>query len=338
VLGTQEFARAVALITLVCAVAGCSGGSGGSGLEMALSHVADTANTRSQILYDDTAELVQLVGRNPGSATGFGALRGWGASLLSTMAYLLPGDTGINLFNESYAVSAGSPPDTLSLLDGGQSASLVTSRMTRLGWKRSGARLIGPPSLTADPTVSQYAQYMPQVLPSGSDVVVGSSAADLGQIGTPSGPTLAADPRISGLAQCLGNVVAAGIFSGGDLGGGKPAAVAVGVSQPASSTAVPHAVVCVAWSSQAEAANYAAELRQALSSGVSPETDERYSAVLLHPSVTSVGGSQHVVEWQADTPANASLVFLMIEQVDLPALPDCGALTPLARARVPGCS
>lgn len=337
-LGRRAFSRAVpaaVLIALVSALGSCSGGSG-TGLESALSHVADTASTRNQVWYDNTAELVALAGGNPASQKGFAPLRGNGAYPLVDTFSQLPSDTGINVFNENYAISAGLPPHALSLVHGGQNASTVTSRMTKLGWKKEGGKLVAPSPQGANPDAALYALNMGQVQPSGSDVVFGGSGADLSQIGSPSGSTLASDPRISALAGCLGNVVAAGLFSGGHLGGKNPAAVAIGVGQPASNTGTPHAVVCAAWSTQAQATQYAADVRSALSSGVSPVTDQRYSSYLRNASVTSVGGSQHVVEWQADTPGNSSRVIQMVSDFDLPALPDCSRL-PAAAARVTGC-
>jgi hypothetical protein len=185
---------------------------------------------------------------------------------------------------------------------------------------------------------------MAQVLPMGSDVVFGMPAARLSQIGSPRGATLATDPRVSALAHCLGNVVAAlGVFAGGHLpgvpggylGGRKPTGLAVGVTRPASNTSTPRAVVCVSWPSQRAAARYAAVLRQALSRGVSLYLNERYSTLLTHATETAIGGSQHVAEWQADTPQNAQLVFQMFINADLPAL-DCPRLgSAAARAGCP---
>jgi hypothetical protein len=60
-------------------------------------------------------------------------------------------------------------------------------------------------------------------------------------------------------------------------------------------------------------------------------------AALPGSSVTAVGGSQHIVEWRASTPGNASLVMDMFNDFGLPALPDCSRLSPLARARTIGC-
>jgi hypothetical protein len=133
-------------------------------------------------------------------------------------------------------------------------------------------------------------------------------------------------------------VVAAQIQVGGNLGGRNPVAVAIGVATPASNSATPHAVACVAWQSQAGAAQYVADARKALSSGVSVATNQPFSAVLSHPSVTSIGGSQNIVQWQADTPSRVDVIFQMYLDRDLPGLPYCGRLPGAARSRVIGCA
>lgn len=339
---TPSFSRAIpaiSLITLIVAAAGCSGGggSGGTGLQSALSRVADTASNRSEVTYDDTAALVQLAGTSPTSTKGFAELRGWGVPAVAEQVYALPGNAGFNLLGEDYSISAGNPPQSVSLMAGGQSASQLTSHLTGLGWKQRAGKLVGPAPLTASSSAGTLAIDAAQVQATGSDVVFGTSAANLSMIGSPKGTTLASDPIISTLAQCLGNVVAADLFSGGYLGGQKPAGLAVGISKPASNTATPHAVVCVSWSSQAAASAYASQVRQALSSGTSLPQDEPYSDFLTHPAVTTVGGSQHVVEWQADTPKSAQTVFTMVDEIGLPALPDCQRLTQAEAAAITGC-
>jgi hypothetical protein len=310
-------------------------------LEAALSHVADTSGNRAGISYDDTSALVGLAGSGLGATKGFALLRGYGASITDLMLFL-PGDTGINVFSEDYAITAGNPPQAVTLLHGGQSASLVTSRMTKLGWKPNGGMLVGPPlsdtSGSGSASETEYVLQLHMVQASGSDVTFGQSAGNLSQIGSPSGSTLAGDPLISALASCLGDVVAAQVQVGGNLGGRKPVAVAIGVAAPASNSATPHAVACVAWQSQAGAAQYAAAARKALSSGGSIATNQPYSAVLSHTSVTSIGGSQNIVQWQADTPSRADVIFQMYLAMDLPGLPSCSRLPPAARGRVIGCA
>jgi hypothetical protein len=335
---------ASAIIVLACSLGSCSSGSGGSGpiagssLQAALSHVADTPATRAAIAYDDTSALVQLAGTDPGATKGFAQIRGWGAASLADMMVSLSGDTGISVFGEDYSITAGNPPQALTLLHGGQDASLVTSSLTKLGWKQNGGMLVGPAyPAGGSGNATDYALQLHVVQASGSDLTFGGSAANLSQIGSPSGSTLAGDPLVAALASCLGDVVAAQVQVGGDLGGRNPVAVAVGVAAPASNAATPHAVACVAWPSQAGATQYAADARKALSSGSSLATNQPFSAVLANPSVTSIGGSQHIVQWQADTPGRADRIFQMYLDRDLPGLPYCARLPVAARSRIIGC-
>jgi hypothetical protein len=312
-------ARALAVLVLIPIAAGCSGGgaAGGDGLSSALGHVADTAGNRGQVYYDDTATLVRLTGPTPDYSKGFAVLLGLGTSSIAATIPVLSGDTGIEVFKENFAITAGSPPAALTLLDGGQDASLVTSRLTRLGWKQDGGTLVGPSISGGSGDAPDYALPMHEVRPGGADVVFGGQGADLAQAGSPSGSTLASDPMVSALASCLGDVVAAEIFVG-SLSGTPAAAVAVGVRTPSSDTATPRAVACTAWPSQSAAARYASAARTALASGRSARTNEPYSVLLKNPVVTSLGGGQNVVQWQADTPGRADVIFQMIEEQDLP--------------------
>jgi len=327
---------------LVVVTAGCSSGAaGGTGLEAALARVSDSANNQSSIYYDNTAELVSLAGKSLGAeAKGYGALRGNGAVNLVSYMGTLSGDTGINLLDESYAITAGLPPASVTLVANGQDGSLVTGKMTKLGWKKGdGGTLAGPPLNTAsmDTETALYAISMRKVQVANSDVVVGGASADLSQIGSPSGSTLADDPGIKALAGCLGNVVAATIYGGRNAGiKAAPTEVAVGISQPAKASDAPHAVVCVSWPTQSAADAYEANARKVLASGLSLRTNERYSALLRHATVTSVGGDSHIVEWQAD-PSTAETVFQMQVSNDLPALPNCSRMTVIEAQRITGC-
>jgi hypothetical protein len=329
------------IIVLACSLAGCSGGSapgGGTGLDAALANVAGGPVAGAEVSYDDTAALVRLSGTDPFSTKGFAMLRGWGASSLMNLSADLSGDTGISVLREDYAISAGNPPRMVTLLHGGQDAAQVTSRMGKLGWKQGNGVLVGPAFPGGgSQAAALYALQMHVVRADGSDVRLGESAVSPGQLGPPSGPTLASDPLISALAGCLGDVVAAQVQVGGDLGGRSPVAVAVGVSRPASNAATPHAVTCVAWSSQAGATQYTADARKALSSGSSLATRQPYSALLSHGSVTSIGGSQNIVQWQADTPRRADFIFQMYLNRDLPGLPYCTRLPAAARRLITGC-
>jgi len=303
-----------------CGSGGGAGPGGGTGLEAALARVADTSGTRSLITYDDTAALVKLAAGNIYETSGYARLIGNGASALIAFASMVQSQAGINVPGEQYAISAGEPPATVGLLAGGQNAAQVTQKLTGQGWKRQGQRLVMLPLSLSNALDGETAGWLSQVQPTGSDVVYGQPQANLSLVGAPSGQTLEQDPRINALANCVGDVVAADITSVYPLSTLKPAEVAVGVTRPASNAAVPHAVVCVSWATSAAAGQYAVALHQAISSGVSGRLDERWSAVLHDASVATIGGSQNVVEWQAQTPQGVLTVFNMLYSLDLPAL------------------
>ena len=332
--------RILAVLLSIFIAAGCSSGSGSAAvsgtLGTALGHVADTANNRGSIYFDDTAELYRLTGPSPNYGKGFAPLIGWGASDAGQYQQVLSGDTGIDLSKESWAISAGLPPAMATLVDGGQDASLITSRLTRLGWKQAGGSLAGPSPTAASGNGAYYALFMATVRASGADVAFGGSGASLAQVGSPSGATLASNPQVSALASCLGSVVAAFIQVGGNLGGRSPSGLALGVRTPVSNTATPQAVACVAWPTQAAADQFATDVRDALSTGKSAARNESYATLLPHSSVTIAGGGQNIVQWQASMPG-ALEVFQMLEARDLPALPDCGRLRAFHTPGVYGC-
>jgi hypothetical protein len=293
---------------------------------VALARVGDTVNTRSSIYYDDTAALIQLGGGQPHPRTGVAALATLGASDLAATDLTLQQDTGINLSGESYAITAGTSPQTLTLIAGGQDASLVTRSLEKLGWQQDGGQLTIPASVqfSQSPKTSSNVLMEEEIInharPAGSDVAGGRQAAGLSQIGSPSDPTLADDPGISALASCLGDVVVAQFSSGAGLlqGDPKPVEIAVGVLRPASNTATPRAVACVQWPTGAAADRYAGEVRTALAHG--GDSAPSWTDRLKDGSVTVIGGGQHVAEWQASTPGQADLVFQLLHDGELPGL------------------
>jgi hypothetical protein len=267
---TSSALALVALAGLAPAVAGCSGGAGatssaregsGASLLTALAHVADTASNRSWIWYDDTAAIARIAGTGSSPAyrrKGLGSLRGMGTGTSTLESAQAAKDTGIDIYNEGYSISAGTLPKEMTLVHGGQNAQAVTASLVALGWQDNRGTLKAPPPsdviVPADSPLARapYRFILGQVKASGPDVKFGNSGTDLDEIGSPSGPTLASDPLISALANCLGDVVAAEFnVHGSDYGqpvGRGPIEVAIGVLRPASNTATPRTVVSIqAW-------------------------------------------------------------------------------------------
>ncbi|HEX3788117.1 MAG TPA: hypothetical protein VHW44_09655 [Pseudonocardiaceae bacterium] len=322
-------------------LAACSGSSSSApsvfsaaSLQQALARVADTDDTRSQIYYDDTSALVKLAGKSLDDTAGFAQLRGNGATGLQPLAQTIASQPGIELLAADYTITAGSPPRQVGLLAGGQPGSSITGNLTRVGWRQQGNTLVGPSPLAAggdQQDTAILALNLARVRANGADLTYGQTSANLDQIGSPSGRTLAQDPAVDAAAECLGDVVAAAIMAPYQ-GGRNPTVLAAGIRRPASNTDTPPAVVCVGWPDQDAASAYATAVRQQLTSGLSITTNSRYNTLLRTPTVQNVGGDQHLVRWQADTPGDAQRVFTMIDSVDLPALPNCTELGRLSAA------
>lgn len=312
----------VLMCVIATLVSGCSSSDDGSTLVRALRRVAATDATRKQITFDDTGSLARL---SDTRSTGFGALSLLGVPALARYADTAEPVDGISPRSASYTVSAGLGVTAVALIAGGQNPEDVTKRLTASGWKAEDKRLVAPTGLPAGPDAA-LSLVLGQVYPDGGDVVYGGRDARLADIGKPKGTTLADDRRVKALADCLGDVVAAEFVAFSQPN--RPTMAAVGVRRPKDRNDTPRAVACTAWPTSAAADAYATKLADALARGMSRVSRQQYPQLLPSSQVDEIGGDEHIVAWQADTPSNARLVFQLLLQNDLPALPDCQKLPP----------
>jgi hypothetical protein len=313
------------LPTAAVAVALLAGVTGGcslldrdkGGFAAALGRIAATDATRSAVAWDDTAALLALVGdeRKP---EGFGRLAFTGYPGLGLTEPTAEADVKLALRRATFVVSAGRAPDTVGLVAGGQRPDRVRDALTALGWKLEGDRLVHPGMIARTEPASRYSIQLNQVRGDGEDVVIGLNKATLSSAGHPGGPTLADDARISALAECLGDVVAATVSA--ETGAPAATAVAIGVPRPSSRTDEPRAVVCVSWSDQAAADRYAEGLAGVLRGGDSRRTGRPWSELLRDTEVDRPGGDERIVRWRAATPGRAGRVSEMLLARDLPGL------------------
>jgi hypothetical protein len=322
---------------LVCAtvplVTGCSFGDDGTKLVRALGRVAATDATRQEIAFDDTGSLAKLTDTADKRSTGFGALLLLGAPLLAPYADTTEPSKAIAPRSASYTVSAGLGQNAVALLAGGQNADDVTKRLSASGWRAEGNRLVAPTTAQSGKD-GALMLVLAQVHPEGGDVVYGGRNARLADVGKPKGATLAGDRRVKALTDCLGDVVAAMFVAGAEQD--RPTMVAVGVRRPKGRNDTPRAVACAAWPTSTAADAYATKVRDALARGVSQVSQRQYAELLRSSKVDKIGGGEHVVAWQADTPTNARLVVQLLLQNDMPALPDCRKMLPEVANRVCG--
>ncbi|GAA2609472.1 hypothetical protein GCM10010399_45370 [Dactylosporangium fulvum] len=268
----------------------------GTTLVTALGRIAATEYSRRHVRFSDN-DAIRKIGNMWEEMAGYGSQ--------DLVMLELQGEFGLRNGQARYAVTAGESPGRLVVLAGGQDASKIRSALTAKGWTADGDRLVAPKQ-SADAEVIGAKSLLPQVRLAGDEMLVGSDTAPLTDVVTDPGKSLAADPAVRSLADCLGDVVLA------ELAG----PVAVGVPRPSAGGKI-RAVVCSSWDSDASATAAAQRQRTAYSSGRSRSApDTPYAELFRDVDVTATG---RMVRVEA-TVAGPSTVLDAFVQRDLPAL------------------
>ncbi|WP_433817666.1 hypothetical protein [Actinomadura scrupuli] len=305
------------LAVLATTATGCGSDGDGTALERALSKVPAGQPARTSVSFDDTAGLTKVAGKGSGSSDpgSYAGLRGYGSGPVLAYSSQVKGLTPAAA---TFTVTAGTPPRAVSLLSGGQDSGQVADKLTAAGYRRDGKNLAAPGlGAVKDPTFAGLTLSMAKFRASGHDIAYGGSGADLSDLGSPSGKSLADDPLIKPLADCLGDVVAADFEPMHGASGSVE--FAVGVRRPSSGTSVPQVVGCGAFSTAAQANDYRG--RAADPQGVSARTREPWTKLLPGLRADVPGGPRHLVRWTATSPGRVRLVFDMLRALDLPGLP-----------------
>ncbi|MEV4513277.1 hypothetical protein AB0K00_30410 [Dactylosporangium sp. NPDC049525] len=243
-------------------------GAGGAGQVFltALGRIVATDATRKAVRFSDSTALVRLGG-------DWQALAGYGA----TDAVLAQAQgAGIRQAQARYAVTAGTGPavtgPAVTVLAGGQDAAAVQAALTAKGWTVDGDRLMAP---------AKAAGAYPMVRAVGSDVLMAKDAALLAT--ADQATSLAADPVLRSLAECLGGVVVA------QYAATPVDTIAVGALR--SGDGRTHAVVCSAWPSPNAAQGAAAGQKTAYESYRSPIDGQTPTAAQFDEIRVAVIGS-----------------------------------------------
>ncbi|MBB5957056.1 hypothetical protein FHS29_003649 [Saccharothrix tamanrassetensis] len=235
-------ARLVAAVGLVAILAGCASETPGtpvttagtpvaSGLTSALAKVRATEESAVLVEYGDVAAVRELVRRD---RQRFQPLQGVGYSDIAARSDSLAGAVGFDPANASEAIRVGQPPNWAGVLRMEVDAEAVNGKFAGLGAQR----VDGPDSTTwitaADHEVRLTGELGRLGIVSGfnkvrvapDSIAFGPSGTSLAWVVDPgTGPSLAQDEVVGGLAACLGEVTVA-MISKSRRGG---PAVAVGV-------------------------------------------------------------------------------------------------------------
>ncbi|AYY14403.1 hypothetical protein EF847_18615 [Actinobacteria bacterium YIM 96077] len=251
-----------------------TGETGGTALEESLSRFRADESTRSYVEFGNASRIDELSG---GTVDGtWGSLAGLGSGALFQHRTELPDELAIHPSEAESAITTGQPPAALTLLQGGQDGDEITSAANDAGWT-------GDDVLTLDDLgTNPLAVTIPQIVPLAEDVAVGSAEADMSIVDT-DGDTLAADPLVSELASCLGDVVGAGFAAAGDY----PTSYGVRPDEDDPDTVI--GIICVAPPS-GEAERLASDIEDAIASGEIPGSGQPYADHFVQPDVEVLAG------------------------------------------------
>jgi len=281
------------------------------------------------------AEVLRITG---GAVSGpYSAAVGYGTGDLAQYARITSDVLGFDPMQAAYAVTAGSPPRSGTLLAGMPSLSAVATKAKALKATTSAQgrqtvyRCRPDYRISATDALGKAfgGGLSPNVLSvSGSDLRVAQAAAGLAAV-SGGAHTLADDADYRALADCLGDPLAAELTTDPPVDPHLPASAAatttparsvraVGVGLSGSKGARPADRMCVAADSAGHAARLAATIRAALARGRSTATGQPWKELLTAVSVSTSGSVVAVSARAASGPGGVLLQAL--QRGDLPGL------------------
>lgn len=283
--------RAIMLAAVTLAgVVGCSddgASGGGSSLLAALGKVRATDSTRMYVEYGNVAAARAL---HEADRERFVTLTGFGMGNLRNYYQVVSEDLAFDPLTLREAIAAGNPPDWSAVIWGDYDVNAVNNRFAELGVERSDdgdsttwttsadgdIRLDSPLATIAGPSTLNNVRTAP------GSFAFSPKRDTLFWVTDPGGDTLAEDPTMKTLAQCLGDVIAAIITRGEN----STETLAVGVRAPSTTDVTD--VICVAPGTR-DPASIRDHATGQLANGQSPKADRPWSELLPNAKVEVTG-------------------------------------------------
>jgi hypothetical protein len=296
-------------------LAGCSddaiGGGNGTGLLAALGKVRATDSTRQWVEYGNVVAAQVLADQEK----RFLGLTGFGMGNLRNYARAIPEELGFDPLRFREAVSAGSPPDTTAIAWGDYDVNAVNAKLAEFGIERSddgdattwsaspdgSIRIDSPLVQIAGPNTLNNVRTAP------GSFAFAARRDTLSWVTDPGDDTLAEDPAMKSVAECLGTVIAAIISRDGR------STMTIGVGVRASSPTEVTDVICVAPGDRDPASIRDNASRQ-LAEGQSAVTARPWSELLPDAKVEVAGDPSYVrltANPGADNPPGRVIQMLM---------------------------
>lgn len=316
---------AAALLCSACSGdTGDSGGegfglSGGTGLQAALGRVAANDKTRQYVEYGEVARLSRLVE----DGVRYRSLLGYGFSPFATGYRIMADELRFDPTRMNGAVMAGQPPDQSGVLWGDYDLEAVERALADRDipaedsadgkrWTSAGDHELSPDGPLVDivPTAG-----LNDIHTADGTFAYSSSRAGLEAVTEPGEDTLAGDPLLVRLADCLGDVSAAVLVTKVE---GDPMSYAVGVRAAEDGAATD--VACIA-PPEGDAKALRDRVEGELKTGKVPSVQQPWADLLPKATVDVVeDGSVVRVEAKPAEDEPVGRVMQMLQKRDLPAL------------------
>ncbi|MFE9424687.1 hypothetical protein ACFYNO_17145 [Kitasatospora sp. NPDC006697] len=301
-----------AVLALAATTAGCGGSSAPARSQSGDAVVpASLPAALSQAHADSTARHFQLLYGTGGQAAN-------GEPALAAAASQLPQLTGIDPASAATALSVGAPPTAVGFLYGSFDTAAIGTKLTALGYHRQDLghgealwTIRDDHQLDAGSPLTELgiAGELNVIRLSPARLVYGGAHSDLDRALATSGPALADDRLIGGLASCLGDTARAAQIGQDPTVGAAP--FGLGISQAGGE------VVCLSAPSADAAQAMATAWPQRAATANSAKTDQPWSTRLADPAATVVGGPAHLVRLTARPTDSDQVLFQASMNQDL---------------------
>lgn len=291
---SRVLAIMLAAVTIV-GVVGCSDDAEGgeSGLLEALGKVRATDSTRGYVEYGNVAATRAL---HEADRERFVTLTGFGMGNLRTYYKVVSEDLAFDPLTMRAAIMAGNPPGWSAIIWGDYDVNAVNNRFAGLGIERASNGDTTTWTTSADGTIDLNrpivkiagATTLNNVRTAPGSFAFSPTRDTLSWVTDPGGDTLAKDPTMKTLAQCLGDVVAA-IITRAE---GRTESVAVGVRAPSTTDVTD--VICVAPGTR-DPASIRDHATGQLAGGQSPQANRPWSELLPNAKVETASLPDPVV-------------------------------------------
>jgi hypothetical protein len=300
-----------------------------------LKNIHAGSQTSDSITFGDTTQLAEANGGSGAAHTGpLAWTLGFGADQLGEYSSILPPLTGFDPSSATSAISVGNPPNLVSVLYGSFDPAAIGTKLAAWGyhkqdrgggvtaWVFADDHKIDMTKLDPDTGVGPgMGGWLNVIWVSKTSIAYGRATSDLAAAVPAQSTSLADDPMIGSLADCLGSPLAVMLLTGQkQIQSSAVTGIAFGIT--GTGTADLQEEICVAAPDAAGAQTLAAGFTKAVGSGFDYRLAQPFSAMFSAPQTKVIGGSAHVVRLSAKPVAgqDPTVLFKMVQESDFLSL------------------